>query len=69
MMAGHTLLKILSGFAWLMIETSGHWLLISVLPIVIISLVILLELAVAFLQTYVFTVLSCLYFKDAAELH
>ena len=69
MMAGHTLLKILSGFAWLMITSSGHWLLISVLPITIIGLVVVLELAVAFLQTYVFTVLTCLYFKDAAELH
>ena len=69
MMAGHTLLKILSGFAWTMMKASGHWLIISILPIVIIGLVVLLELAVAFLQTYVFTVLSCLYFKDAAELH
>lgn len=38
-------------------------------PVAIISAVSVLELAVAFLQTYVFTVLICLYIKDAAELH
>jgi F0F1-type ATP synthase membrane subunit a len=69
MMAGHTLLKILAGFAWKMLNSGGVWLLIGLAPIVIISAVSVLELAVAFLQTYVFTVLICLYIKDAAELH
>jgi ATP synthase subunit 6 len=69
MMAGHTLLKILAGFAWQMITTGGVWLIIGVLPIIIISVVSVLELAVAFLQTYVFTVLICLYIRDVTELH
>ena len=69
MMAGHTLLKILAGFAWQMLTAGGGWLVIGVLPIVIILAVTCLELAVAFLQTYVFVVLVCLYIRDAAELH
>jgi ATP synthase subunit 6 len=69
MMAGHTLLKILAGFAWQMLGSGGIWLVIGLAPIAIISAVSVLELAVAFLQTYVFTVLICLYIKDAAELH
>ena len=69
MMAGHTLLKILAGFAWQMLTTGGIWLIIGVLPIIIISVVSVLELAVAFLQTYVFTVLICLYIRDVTELH
>ena len=69
MMAGHTLLKILAGFTWTMLSASGVWLLISVLPTIIIFVVTLLELAVAFLQTYVFTVLLCLYLRDVTSLH
>lgn len=69
MMAGHTLLKILAGFAWQMLNVGGLWLLIGVLPVLIISAVTVLELAVAFLQTYVFTVLICLYVRDVTELH
>ena len=69
MMAGHTLLKILAGFAWQMISSGGAWILIGLIPVVIISAVCVLELAVSFLQTYVFCVLICLYIKDAAELH
>lgn len=52
-----------------MISASGIWLLISVLPTIIIFVVTLLELAVAFLQTYVFTVLLCLYLRDVTSLH
>lgn len=69
MMAGHTLMKILAGFAWQMVTAGGAWLLLSMGPLAIISAVCVLELAVAFLQAYVFTVLVCLYIKDAAELH
>lgn len=69
MMAGHTLLKILAGFAWQMLTSGGAWILIGLGPLAVISAVCVLELAVAFLQAYVFTVLICLYIKDAAELH
>ena len=69
MMAGHTLLKILAGFTWTMLSVGGIWLLISTMPVIIIFVVTILELAVAFLQTYVFTVLLCLYLRDVTSLH
>lgn len=69
MMAGHTLLKILAGFTWTMLSVGGIWLLISIFPTIIIFIVTILELAVAFLQTYVFTVLLCLYLRDVTSLH
>ena len=69
MMAGHTLLKILAGFVWKMLTSAGIWLVIGVLPIIIMSVVSVLELTVAFLQTYVFTVLICLYLRDVTSLH
>lgn len=69
MMAGHTLLAILAGFAWQMLSSGGVWLIVVGGPLLIILAVSGLEIAVAFLQTYVFTVLVCLYVRDAAELH
>jgi len=71
MMAGHTLLKILAGFSWSMF-TNGQSLtltLIHFIPFLAIVPLIGLELGVACLQAYVFTVLSCIYFNDAISLH
>jgi ATP synthase subunit 6 len=71
MMAGHTLLKILAGFSWSMF-TNGQSVTLMVLhflPFLVIVPILGLELGVAFLQAYVFTVLSCIYFNDAISLH
>jgi len=71
MMAGHTLLKILAGFSWSMF-TNGQsitLMLLHFLPFIVIVPILGLELGVAFLQAYVFTVLSCIYFNDAISLH
>ena len=68
-MAGHTLLKILAGFSWLII-LSNQFFYISI-PVIGIGLLAIttLEVAVAFLQAYVFIVLTCIYIKDAITLH
>lgn len=67
--AGHSLLAIIAGFAW-SIGTSGTALAtLAVIPVVVIVAIYGLELAVAFLQAYVFGVLLCIYLKDAIELH
>jgi F-type H+-transporting ATPase subunit a len=62
MMAGHTMLKVFAGFIVLL----G---LAGVAPMAIIIALYILELLVAFLQAYVFTVLTCLYLHDALHLH
>lgn len=71
MMAGHTLLKILAGFSWSMFTNGQNSVLMCLhfIPFLVIVPIIGLELAVAFLQAYVFTVLSCIYFNDAISLH
>lgn len=69
MMAGHTLLKILSTFAWKLLLAGGILSLVGILPTAIVFILLPLELAIAFLQAYVFTVLSCSYIKDSIELH
>ena len=62
MLAGHTLLFILSGFA---IQISKKKVLYLVfIPISIILLVFFLELAIAFIQAYVFTILLIIYINE-----
>ena len=69
MMSGHCLLKILAGFAWTMLGSGGILTIIHILPLIVIFTIIGLELSIAFLQAYVFTVLLCIYLNDAISLH
>ena len=57
-MAGHAVLKVFAGFA-------GAMGLASVAPILGIVAIYGLEVLVAFIQAYVFTILTCVYLKDA----
>jgi len=69
MMAGHTLLKVIAGFAWVMTSLGfGLWL-AHFIPLIILTLLMGLELAVAVIQAYVFTILICIYLNDAIHLH
>lgn len=73
MFAGHTLLYILSGFS-LMLAPKNNFLvffpwLVCLIPLIVVFLVMWLEFSIAFLQAYVFTVLTCLYLNDALVLH
>nr|YP_005090318.1 ATP synthase F0 subunit 6 [Heterosigma akashiwo]ACS27137.1 ATP synthase F0 subunit 6 [Heterosigma akashiwo]ACS27176.1 ATP synthase F0 subunit 6 [Heterosigma akashiwo]AOR08495.1 ATP synthase F0 subunit 6 [Heterosigma akashiwo]AOT84804.1 ATP synthase F0 subunit 6 [Heterosigma akashiwo]AOT84846.1 ATP synthase F0 subunit 6 [Heterosigma akashiwo] len=69
MMAGHALLKVIAGFAWSMMTAGGLLFLAHFFPLVVLILLIGLELGVAFIQAYVFTILSCMYLNDAINLH
>lgn len=69
LMSGHTLLKILSNFGWLMLSNFGFWVLAAFIPIGIVFAVTGLEIAIAFLQAYVFTILICIYLNDSLNLH
>jgi len=69
MMAGHTLLKILATFAWKMLAAGGIFLIVQLFPMCVIIAITGLELAIAFLQAYVWTTLTCLYLSDAINLH
>lgn len=69
MMAGHTLLKIMSGFAWTMFGIGGIFYIVGLLPILLLFAFIALEIGVAMLQAYVFTILICIYLNDSINLH
>jgi F-type H+-transporting ATPase subunit a len=67
--AGHTLLKILSTFLYQMFSGSLIVAVLTLIPFSIFIALIGLELAVSFIQAYVLTILTCSYIKDAIELH
>jgi F-type H+-transporting ATPase subunit a len=64
-LAGHITLKVFAGFV-ILLGTAGFlgWL-GALLPLVMTVLVMALELLVAFLQAYVFAILTCIYLNDA----
>ncbi len=62
MMAGHAVVKVFAGFA-------GALGLLGVLPILAVTAVYGLELLVAVIQAYVFTILTCVYLRDALHPH
>jgi len=69
MMAGHTLFKIVSGFTFIMMNYCLFFYIISVLPLGLLFAFTFLEVGVAILQAYVFTVLVCIYLNDSIYLH
>jgi F-type H+-transporting ATPase subunit a len=69
MVAGHVMLAVFASFTILLsgIAVVGYPL--SVLPIAVNVALIGFELLVAFLQAYVFAILTCIYLHDAVHLH
>jgi len=69
MMAGHTLLKVIVGFSWSMILMGDVFLLANLFPVAILFILTFLEIGVAVIQAYVFTILTCMYWKDVFVAH
>ena len=63
MMAGHTMLKVFGGFV-ISLGIIGGW-----LPLSFTVALIGLEILIAFLQAYVFAILTCIYLNDALNLN
>jgi F-type H+-transporting ATPase subunit a len=62
MVAGHTMLKVFAGFA----VALG---VLGIAPLAVTVAITGLEFVIAFLQAYIFTVLTCIYLNDALHLH
>ncbi len=69
MVAGHTLLKILSTLLYQLFSAGVLVFFVTLVPFAIFTALIGLELAVSIIQAYVFCILTCSYIKDAIELH
>lgn len=66
MMAGHSLLKVIVGFAWSLVLLETPVSIGFVIPIVILIILFGLELGVALIQTYVFIILTCIFIQDGS---
>jgi F-type H+-transporting ATPase subunit a len=69
MLAGHTMLKVFAGLAVMLTSAGGVFMAGSVLPFLALIGLTGLEVLVAGLQAYVFTILTCMYLNDALHLH
>jgi F-type H+-transporting ATPase subunit a len=67
MMAGHTMMAVFAGFAVSMGVALG-WA-VGILPLLLVIALTGFEILVAAIQAYVFAILTCLYLRDAIELH
>ena len=68
MMAGHAVIKVFAAFAPLILF-SALGVLVTPLAVLAIAAIYGLEVLVAFIQAYVFTILTCVYLKDALHPH
>lgn len=69
MLAGHTMLKVFAGFVIALGAAGGIFTGLAIAPFLLIIAITLLELLVAFLQAYVFAILTCIYLSEALHLH
>lgn len=69
MVAGHSLLKILSTFLLKFFKSDIFISIIALVPFSIFVALTVLELAVSIIQSYVFIVLTSSYIRDALEMH
>lgn len=70
MMAGHALIKVIVGFAWSLLSCTNLTLyFFHYFPFLVLIPLYCLELAVAFIQSLIFSTLICIYLNDAINLH
>lgn len=63
-MAGHILLKVIAGFSWSRRQLGGMMYILHLIPMIVLCRLRVLETAVAVIQAYVFTLLTCIYISD-----
>lgn len=66
MTAGHIILKIFAGFV---VSLGAFYIIPGIVPLAFLVALIALEFFVAFLQAYIFTILTCIYLNDAIHMH
>lgn len=69
MMAGHTLLKILIGFSFSILFSFSSLIPFAIIPWIIVTCIVILEILISMLQAYVFLILLCIYCNDILASH
>lgn len=69
-LAGHLLFAILSGFTFQMLTSGSIGIMVAGLfPLAIVLAITLLEMAVALIQAYIFSLLTVIYLNETVDLH
>jgi F-type H+-transporting ATPase subunit a len=69
MLAGHIMLKVFAGLSVsAVIGMGAAGMAVGILPALFNTILVGFELLIAFLQAYVFTILTCIYLKDTVEI-
>ena len=69
MVAGHVMFEVFASFILMMAAAGSIGMLGAVGPLALNVILVGFELLVAFLQAYVFSILTCIYLHDAVHLH
>jgi ATP synthase subunit 6 len=69
LVGGHTLLKVIASFGFILMNFTGVFFVFHYFPLLILVPLFFLELAVAFIQAFVFSTLICIYIYDGLYLH
>ena len=67
--AGHTLMKVLIGFSYVRFLLGDGFALAAFFPALVVFVLIFLEMAVAVIQAYIFSILCCIYLKELYVTH
>lgn len=65
MLAGHTMLKVFAGFVVNIGAKGGFFIVAAAVPLIGATALMGLEFLVAFLQAFIFSILTCIYLNDA----
>lgn len=68
MVAGHVLMKVIAGFAIMFASVGGLAWIGTLLPVAFNIVMVGFEFFIAFIQAYVFAVLTCIYLRDTMEI-
>jgi F-type H+-transporting ATPase subunit a len=69
MMAGHVMLAVFATFVVMLASLGTVGPVLAVMPLALNVALVAFEVLVAFLQAYVFAILTCIYLHDAVHLH
>ena len=67
--SGHALMLILAGFLYQGFSSGILISVVTLIPFTIFLAIVGLEIGVALIQIYVFSILTCIYIKDSLDLH
>ncbi len=70
MLSGHALLKILTNFSHILLNSKNIvFIFLAIIPWLLVTSIFFLEILIAFLQAYIFSILATIYINDVVHVH